>query len=429
MKKNLRSIVSLSVYLLLLIVTSCTNNEVEPLFDQTVNERTDALKKQYSDILTAPENGWVGYYSPNKDFGAYTMLLNFDADGNLSINSDYEAGAQNNSITYRLDKTLKIELVFESSSVFSEIFSLYDNNNGGEFVFNILSATSEEVVLESKLDFGDDVTIFKLRPALESDLDLEPIYQSVENIAGDGTLSVFRNILLNDEAIASFSFNSTTRLVTVSYLENGEIITVNSPIAIQANGFKFLNDITINGARLTSFTFDSDNNEYVNQTDNLKIIYDNIPGVPLKFYDFGATANNARYNYLEPGKNSVAFLNFYNDYTQFIYDTYGFTIDRVYIRGLNDGGVPYLNIYTSLGNVWYDMNFDVADGIVKFELTGDTNSSAGLTSVLQPLIDVFVGAPSGYYLEDTGGLLSYTNGTFSMINVDDPSIKINYYDF
>ncbi|MEP5339245.1 MAG: DUF4302 domain-containing protein [Algibacter sp.] len=422
---------TLSVFILLLVVASCTSdNEVEPLFDQSINERTEVLKAEYSNILITPENGWVGYYSPNNSFGFYTILLDFDSSGNVVINSDYEAGSADNNITYRIDKSLKIELVFESSSVFSEIFAINNNNNGGEFVFNILSATENEIVLESKLDYGDDVTIFTLRRARADESDLDPVYDSVEDISGDGTASVFRNILFNDDIIGTFSFNTATRFTTISYIStDGTIETVNVPIIITATGFSFVEPLDINGIILTSFEYNDAENQYENPADALTIIYDNIPGIPLAPYDFGTVANSARYNYLEPGKSSLAFTSFYDDYTQFVSDNYGFTIDRVYMFSLNDGATPYLYIYTSLGNIWYDMNVDVADGIVKFELTGDTNSSAGLTAVLQPIIDAFTGAPSGYYLKETGGLLNFSNGTFSMINVDDPSMEINFYDF
>ena len=420
----------LSILTVLFFVIGCTDNDVEPLYDQSINERTEALKGEYFNILTAPENGWIGYYSPNESFGAYTMLMNFDVDSNVDIKSDYELGDQDNEITFRIDKTLKIELVLESFSVFSQIFSLNDNNNGGEFVFNILSATPEEIILESKLDFGDDVTILTLRRANTSDFDLQPIYESVEDIAGDGTESVFRNILLNDVIIASFDFNPLTRLATVSYVDNdGVVIFVNAPIAILPTGFNFIKPIDVNGTILTSFTFDETKNEYVNEADGLRILYDNIPGVPLMPYDLGETANNARFNYLEPEKSSVAFNNFFNDFNNdFSAATGGATIARVYIRSLSDD-IPYLHIYIGNSTFWYDLNMDVEDGIVKFSLTGETNASAGLTSLLQPLIDVFVGAPSGYYLNRTGGLLHFSNGTFSMINVDDTSMEINYYDF
>jgi len=435
MKEIYKLLTSISVLVLLLVVTSCEpDNEIEPLFDQSINERTEALKEEYLDILTSPSDGWLGYYSPNGSFGFYTMLLKFDTDGNVEIDSDYNTGDADNIITYRMDKTLKIELVFESTSVFSEIFAINNNNNGGEFVFNILSANENEVVLESKLDFGDDVTIFTLRRARTDELDLSPVYDSVGNITGDGTESVFRNILFNDEVIGTFSFNSVTRFATISYITNGVIQTVSVPIIITSSGFAFVESLNINGVILTSFDYNETENWYENPADALKIIYDDFPGIPLTPYNFGVIANNARYNYLEPGKSSLAFVNLYAQLTeQFTIDSGGFTISRVYLRSLNDGAIPYLEFWiptaTGTFGAWYDLNFEVNDGIVTFSLTGDTNAPGFIDVALQPLIEAFVGAPSGYYLKGTGGLLTFSNGTFSMINVDNPSLEINYYDF
>ena len=423
-----------SLVLLTTFLSACTDTDVEPLFDQSVNERTEALKAQYLDVLTAPEFGWIGYYSPNKNSGVYTVLTNFDVDGSVLVHSDYDSGSQNKSITYRLDKTLKIELVFETHAVFHEIFEINNNRNAGEFVFNVLSATDDEVILESKLDYGDDITILTLTRAVEADWNLELNYDSIDNLTGTGTESVFRNILLNNTPIATFHFDPLTRLVTIQYLEDGELKSVSGPILITKTGFNFLFHLEINGTVLTTFTFNETKNEYQNVTDDLLIKYDNIPGIPLDAYDFGVRRNNARFNYLEPGKSSFAFNNLYQQLTgQFTVDTGGFTISRVYFRWLNNGNIPYIEfwILTSTGNfrAWYDLNVEVENGIVIFSLTGDTNAPGFIDVALQPLLDAFVRAPSGYYLKKTGGLPNFSNQTFSMINVDDPTMEINYYDF
>ncbi|MBP0903252.1 DUF4302 domain-containing protein [Mariniflexile gromovii] len=277
MEKTYKLIKSIFVLVVLVLAVSCTDNDVEPLFEQSINERTEALKKEYLDILKAPTDGWIGYYSPNETFGAYTVLMKFDGNGDVDIKSDYEFGDQDNKITYRIDKTLKIELVLESFSVFSSIFSLNNNNNGGEFVFNILSATADEVVLESKLDFGDDITILTLRKATPADFDFAPVYASANKIAGECSDSVFRNILFNNNAIASFSFNADTRLITLNYFENDVRLNLNVPAVVTPTGFSLLNPVTINNITISSFTFDETSGEYINAADNLRLINDDLP--------------------------------------------------------------------------------------------------------------------------------------------------------
>jgi len=437
MKKLNKILASLGVFMLLLVTASCSENEVEPLFDQSINERTEALTAEYLDVLTAPENGWIGYYSPNENFGAYTMLIDFETNGDVTVDSDYEAGAYNNTLTYRLTKSLKIELVFESTSAFSQIFSLNNNNNSGEFVFNILSATEDEVVLESKLDYGDDVTILTLNRASLEDLDLTNIYASVTNIATNFTDSSFRNVLLDDEIIASFDFDSESRIATISYFDsNGDFQSITSPIVITAEGFYFLNTVEVNGTLLTSFVFDDEDKIYVNDADGLKIVYQDIPG-PLKPYDFGLNGNG-RYNYLELEKSSTQFNDFWSNEQFEYYLGTGATYypSTYYLRDLNSS-LSYIQFYIAdastgdvIGSVWYDFVFEIQeDGKVYFTLTGDTNATAEQADLLSDLVEVILLSESGYYIVDTGGLLFYSNGTFSLINADNPIYNINYYDF
>ena len=171
--------------------------------------------------------------------------------------------------------------------------------------------------------------------------------------------------------------------------------------------------------------------KYVSTVDGATatIGYGMTPATPLDAYAFGVRRNNARYNYYEPSKSSANFSNYFNEYKDKINADYNVTITRIYFRQLNSGKIPYLVIYTNSGNIWFDISFTVNDGIVKFALTGSTNASAGWKAILQPLLDVILLAPQGYYLKKTGGLLNYSNRTFSMINVADPTMWINYFDF
>ncbi|GAA4234305.1 hypothetical protein GCM10022291_13350 [Postechiella marina] len=444
MKNIYKLLTSLSVFMLLLVITSCnSDNEVEPLFDQSINERTDALKSEYSNILTAPENGWVGYYSPNESFGFYTVLFDFDENGSVALKSDYDSGSADNSVTYRIDKSLKIELVFESSSVFSQIFSLNNNDNGGEFVFNILSATDNEVVLESKLDYGSDITVFTLRRARADELDLAPVYASVNNISGDGTESVFRNILFNDEAIGSFSFNPTTRYATVTYLTDGEFEIVSVPIIITATGFSFVDPLDINGVILTSFEYNDTENQFENPADALKIVYDDIPGLPLTPYDFGNEAGNIRIlrtndGFLSVDRSSSNFINLFEGWRSDFEASIGLPITRFYIRDIGSD-VAYLDIWIPVtggtARAYFDCTVDVTqdasgNNIVKFTFIEDSpgNQDFGLASFFAPMTD-FIFRESGFYVQKMELLNAAGQNTLGLIPVDDPSMLVHWYDF
>lgn len=272
----------------LVIVASCADNDVEPLFDQSVNERTDEVKQAYLDILTNSENGWIGYYSPNENFGIYSVVMNFDNDGSVQINSDYNQGVDDKDITFRIDKSLKIELVLESYAVFHEIFSINNNNNGGEFVFNILSASENEIILESKTDTGDDITVLTLTKASAEDIKLDELILVEANLMGEPDSSGLRNILLNDEEIGTFNFDQSSRIATIVYFdETGAEVSATVRVIITSEGFKFEETVTINGTVLNAFT-PAGRESYVEVDDSTLTITDFI-GCPFDINAFVGT--------------------------------------------------------------------------------------------------------------------------------------------
>ena len=418
--------------LVLVMVSSCTkDNSVEPIFDKSINERAAELKSAYINVLSAPEYGWVGYYSPNPENGSYTLLLKFKPDGSVDMQSDYKQGANNAIITYRIDKTLKMELVFESHSVLHSIYEVGNNNNGGEYVLNILSAEENEIVLQSKTDNGysEEPTELRLRKATADDWDVTPLYSSLDNLLGDGTKSVFRNVLINDVPVASFTFNESRVNATISYLEGGELVTVIAPMNVTPDGFSFINPLTIGGVTLSSFIYDADEDVFVDATSNAKILYDLVPAIPLVPYNFGAK-DVLQNNKDESGKSSKAYNDFYAAFRESLLTQYGIEVNWYALVFLISNDPAKLYIGTNYGNITYDFTYEIkADGRVYFTLTGATNADAFWDTNLEPLVNILVGSTKGYYLRGTGGLLNFTNKTASLINADNPAFEINYWDY
>ena len=66
------------IWMLLLLVCSCTNGDVDSVFDKTPEERVEALKSEYSDILTSSPHGWKVYFSSVNTTGQWLVLMDFD---------------------------------------------------------------------------------------------------------------------------------------------------------------------------------------------------------------------------------------------------------------------------------------------------------------------------------------------------------------
>ena len=109
----------------------------------------------------------------------------------------------------------------------------------------------------------------------------------------------------------------------------------------------------------------------------------------------------------------------------------GLEIINVILWELNTGGIPYIDVRTNYGSVFYDLSFtyDESTGIVKFTFTGGTNAPAFFTAIIQPLLDGMVGSEKGYYTVNSGNYQNFSNRTFGLINADNPAYKIDYWTF
>ncbi|NRS89212.1 hypothetical protein HNQ02_002134 [Flavobacterium sp. 7E] len=282
MKKYIVLLITISLFF-----TSCNNSETDYLFEKSINERTAELKSQYTNILTDSENGWIGYYTPNGSVGTTAILFKFDKNGNVVLKSDYDSGNQDRPTTYRIDKTLKIELVFESNTVLHSIYEVNNNDNEGEYVFNIINATADKVLLQSKTDNGYNgqiITELELVPAKASDWDLSTIQAMHSNIQGDPSSPVWRYIAVAGTPIATFSYNSTDRAATFSYTTDGKTTTETVPISVNNTGFCLLKSISINNNTISCFSWNELTKIFENEDINASISYFTKPLAPTDDY-------------------------------------------------------------------------------------------------------------------------------------------------
>lgn len=399
-------------------------NNTEYLFDKSINERFAEKKTEIINDLTAPANGWIGYYAPNGEVGAFTLLLKFDADGKVLMSSDYNQGEEDATITYNVIKKQQIELVFETHAVLHAIYETNQNGIGGEYIFNIANTSENEVLLSSKTDngyAGDVVTELVLAPASAEDWNLDGVYESEANVVGNPTQSVFRNFKANGNPIASFSYNSATRVAQVAYIDGNTVARINAPIQINKNGFCLVEPIDIGNSTLDCFTYNAET-EIFESSSGVTLMYDMEPGVPLAPYDFGVFAGAALLDKFELQRSSQNFQDFYASYMQ-LFAGYGVALDRVYLNDLDSA--PYIFFTTNFGNFWYDFTYEIKeDGKVYFTLTGATNA-ADVHFIFEPFLEKIFNT-NGHFIENTGKMIGYPNTTFALINADDPSLKINF---
>ena len=261
---------------LLLLVAACRSSEEELIFDKTADERVAEAIGNLKAQLVAPANGWVTRYQPNGESGAFTVLLNFGEDDNVRIRTDFginDGEFYDQTVPYRIDNSLGLELIFETYSVFSFFFEVNRATYGGEFEFNYANETPDgALVFSSKNELSPPLTIMVLEPAPENAESLlgRQLSSDLATLsAGLGTISpVYRLAFANRDLSLYLSLDDFTRRISFTYATRssgagGQALTFSTGYTAQGNTLvldepltgNFLgNDITITAINLRALT-------------------------------------------------------------------------------------------------------------------------------------------------------------------------------
>lgn len=161
MRKSLRYLSMLGW----LVILGCTGDDGAKL-DSADTRREEAIS-DLKEKLMAPEHGWVLHYQPVPDAGAYYILLDFDED-EVRIQSDVSADGGtllDQTIPYRVDVQLAVQLTFETYAVFHYLFEQDQSTFGAEFEFFYLDEQDGSLLLYSKSDAVGETTVITLEPA------------------------------------------------------------------------------------------------------------------------------------------------------------------------------------------------------------------------------------------------------------------------
>ena len=139
-----------------------------PPFEERVSTAITALRSD----LTAPGDGWRLEYQPTPESGIFFMLLEF-TDKDVTIQSDVVGNDGfffQQTIPYRIDNALGLELILETFGAFHYLFELDQASFGAEFEFIYKEKVGDNLIFESKTDLVNP-TILTFEPASSGDED------------------------------------------------------------------------------------------------------------------------------------------------------------------------------------------------------------------------------------------------------------------
>jgi hypothetical protein len=244
------------IIILAIIALSCNHDDVN-IFDDTAAERSAAAIQNLKQELIKPASGWLVKYNPESGAGSYFVVLKFNENNTLRIQTDF--GEENgkffdDTITYRIDNSLNLELIFENFSFFSYLYELDDASFGAEFEFLYANKTGDDLVFTSKSDVGAP-TIFVLTPAAENDAVTVlsgSLALKMNEIASDfSKLTSSLKMSYQDKDLAFyFSLDNTKRVINITSASkladtsNPDLISFNAGYSLKNDSIVFDNPLT-----------------------------------------------------------------------------------------------------------------------------------------------------------------------------------------
>lgn len=266
----------LSIFLLSLCINACVNDE-KNLFSESATERTDALIKEYSQLLESNVDGWKMEYYPETDqsMGGYNFFCRFDkgevtimGDFSLSANGEevYPAGTEVISL-YTLSTDQGPVLSFDT---YSPIFHFFSEPKGtqdtdgyaGDYEFVIMKREENCVVMKGK-KHGNTIILNKLsipmQEALKQVLETQRIMQNTpyDRMDVDGKLMLFE---------ISYGY----RQMAVANEDGSDV--QQRPFIFTEQGIKLYQPIAVNGELLQEFVLDKEQRTLSDVTGRIDVL-------------------------------------------------------------------------------------------------------------------------------------------------------------
>jgi len=225
--------------------------------------RLDELSSNYTEILASQEYGWKVMYQPDPQYGGFTVLMNFNTDGTVTIRSDLPGffDPQEN-VRFSVSGINYPELRFETFCVWHQIYEIAD----GEFEFRINEVNNQSIILSS-INYQYLPLTYTMIPASHDD------YRIMEqNKKTAGLLDTLVNHYDGYFKILELSGNIQLQALISFLLDNNQLsitwVTEQDSIASQTinyfyseNGISFMQSLEAGGSIIEYLRIDGlDNN-------------------------------------------------------------------------------------------------------------------------------------------------------------------------
>tara|TARA_R110000868_G_scaffold218974_3_gene469782 strand:+ start:67 stop:1470 length:1404 start_codon:yes stop_codon:yes gene_type:complete len=283
------------LFLTFFVLSSCSNDDNQSVFDQTPSERVDERINELRQLLLSQPNGYRAvYFTKNDERGGFTTYMQFNADGTVRQTSDFDddIALQNSSYEVRLGTTT--ELVFTTRNhitkgtdptAVTEVINGFPTGLGffGTSVFQYFS--NDNGVITFRDVRNSDTALMVLYPTNFTDFDTESIEAvntlraQIPRIAEPDLYQVLE--IENGEVTIryDFTYNEARRFSNSSGLSETEIVNIAFGIAYTEEGITISPVLESGGESYSDFIYDEATERFISTVNGTtaSIYYSNEP--------------------------------------------------------------------------------------------------------------------------------------------------------
>ncbi|WP_372757788.1 DUF4302 domain-containing protein [Mariniflexile sp.] len=461
--KNIRNTSYWLISLMFITLFSCNNDDDNLLFSESPAERISQSTSELVNLLVEQQNGYKGvYFTKNDEFGGFTFYMKFNADGTVTMTSDFDSETDLFTSSYDVRLGTATELVFTTRNHIQKVSDPeYGGLRGAGFkgtsVFQFFK--NENGTLTFKDVRNSSTASFILEPTGFSDFETESVAKAKESLAQRDNLlptaqtSVFQVLRFeNENGIQNYNLNyDSLRLYATPRTQNdtGEVSELNFGVAFSDTGLTINPAITFEGETYEDFVFDYPTNSYVSTVNGTTatILFSNTPVFLTDDVNgLGKTGHQVFGSRLSFGVNSLtspgfdALISTVNQNIKGIsananaYWSYS-GIEFYVVPNATTGYVTlYVMVYssgpTSTATYYAGYNFrqTIENNKVYYTYVGAANGNGSyFLNAVTPLLQFFL-SPDGMYFTDQGSfsssLFSYSNLSSTFTSASQPNLRL-----
>jgi hypothetical protein len=242
------------------VLTGCQSHDVN-IFGETPDQRVADAVNNLKHDLTSPDFGYKFLYQPEETSGSFLILANFNEDNTVYLQTDL--GAENgkyytDTITWRIDNSLGLEVIFENYSFFSYLFEQDQATFGAEYEFIYVNKTpDDDLVFKSKTDAASP-TIITMVPAGANDSQLlgRSLSNKISTLSEDlGKFSSSLSLTYTDKDLIFYMSNDALkRMMTISAASKKSDISVQADVNV-TTGYYLVGDSLVFQTPITGTFF------------------------------------------------------------------------------------------------------------------------------------------------------------------------------